>query len=133
MNVVPKLTDLLSDHAKAALVPSEAIPAMLGELERLKATLWALLTAPQGNGQAHETGDRLLDVKETAAKMNISEGHLYREHRKLPFTVHLGNKLLFSNAGIEKWIRQRVGNKIFIDMYKYIRLQFWHGKKRKEA
>lgn len=47
---VPKLVDLLADPGRMSLVPSEAIPAMLGDLERLKAILWAQLTFHQGNG-----------------------------------------------------------------------------------
>ncbi len=64
MNVVPKLTDLLSDHAKAALVPSEAIPGLLGELERLRATLWARLNPVR---------NELIDAGEIAKRWNIPE------------------------------------------------------------
>ena len=50
-----KLRGLVVDSTKVSAVPAEAIPAMLGELERLKASLWARLTAPQ-NGSGPVTG-----------------------------------------------------------------------------
>ncbi len=110
MNVLPKLADLVEHPERVSALPVEAVPAMLGDLERLKATLWARLTLPQSNGQSTPDGDRLLDVKEAAAKLGVSEGWLYRSHSKLPFTVRIGNKLLFSEAGIERYIRQRAGS-----------------------
>jgi predicted DNA-binding transcriptional regulator AlpA len=110
VNIVPKLADLLSDPAKVSLVPSEAIPTMLGDLERLSAILWARLSLPQasGNGSA-ESGDRLLDAKEAAAMLHTSTDYLYRHSSKLPFTVRVGRKVLFSEAGIARYIRARMG------------------------
>jgi excisionase family DNA binding protein len=108
---LPDLADLLAEPGKAGLVPPEAIPAMLGDLERLKATLWARLTLPPGGGNADQSfdGDRLLSAREAAAKLGASEDYLYRHSRKLPFTVRLGRKLRFSEAGIERFIRSRTG------------------------
>ena len=108
---IPELTDLVADPIKAALLPAEAIPAMLGELERLKATLWARLTflANAGQGQTGAAGDRLLTVTEAARKLGKSKDALYRHAGKYPFTVRDGRNLRFSEAGIERYIRQRVG------------------------
>ncbi len=52
MNVVPKLIDLLSDHAKAPLVPSEAISAMRGELAKQDTLLLPHLLGANNNGNA---------------------------------------------------------------------------------
>jgi len=84
---------------------------VLGDLERLRATLWARLTLPQsnGHGEASPDHDRLLDVKEAAAKLGASEDWLYRRSRNLPFVIRIGRKVLFSQAGIERYIRQRMG------------------------
>lgn len=111
MNAVPKLADLVAEPGKAGLVPLEAIPAMLGDLERLRATLWARLTLPPGGGNAGQSvdGDRLLSAREAAAKLGASADYLYRHSRNLPFTVRVGRGLRFSKAGIERFIRQRVG------------------------
>ena len=110
MNVVPTLAELITDPAKAANFPPEAVPALLGDLERLKATLWARLTVPQnGQGQAQGNGDRLLTAKEAAAKLGMSEDYLYRNGSKLPFVVRIGRQVRYSEAGIEKFIKQRSG------------------------
>lgn len=108
MNLVPKLGDLLAEPGKAGLVPPEAIPAMLADLERLKATLWARLTLPCGNGQMPEA-DRRLSVEDAAAKLSVSKDWLYRHAETLPFTVRIGRSLGFSHAGIEKYLKQRTG------------------------
>jgi len=53
-------------------------------------------------------GDRLLDVKETAKMVSMSEDWLYRNAKKLPFTRKLGPKVLrFSYLGIIKWLPTR--------------------------
>ena len=111
LTVIPKLAELIAEPEKAGLLPPEAIPAMLGELERLKATLWSSLTMrPLSNGHASsQDGDRLLNAKEAAAKLGASQDWLYRHSRNLPFTVRIGRKVLFSEAGIERYIRQRMG------------------------
>ena len=110
LTVIPKLAELIAEPEKAGLLPPEAIPAMLGELERLRAMLWARLSLPRtsGNGTA-ENGDRLLNAQETAAKLGASQDWLYRRSRNLPFVVRMGRKVLFSEAGIERYIRARMG------------------------
>ncbi len=109
--VIPKLADLVTDPGKAASLPLEAVPALLGELERLKATLWARLTVPQGNGQgqAQGDGDHLLDAREAAARLHTSTDYIYRHASKLPFTVRIGRQMRFSEHGITRYIRQRMG------------------------
>ncbi|MBI3895104.1 MAG: hypothetical protein HY313_04155 [Acidobacteria bacterium] len=107
---IPKLSELVEQPEKVSLIPSETIPAMLGELERLKATLWTRLSLPQRNGnETGESGDRLLDAKEAAAMLHTSADYLYRHSAKLPFTVRMGRKVLFSEAGIGRYIRARMG------------------------
>lgn len=107
---VPKLAELITDPGKVSLLPPEAIPGLLGDLERLKATLWARLSLPQANAHGTgENGDRLLSAREAAAKLGASQDYLYRHSSKLPFTVRMGRKVLFSEAGIERYIRQRMG------------------------
>ena len=108
MNVVPKLADLIADLDKVSLLPPEAIPTLLGELERLKALLWVRLTVrPDGNGAGLLDEDRLLDVNEASAKLGISADALYRND--YPFKVPVGKRIRFSRLGIERYIKQRVG------------------------
>lgn len=108
LHVIPSLSDLLTDISQASTVPPEAVPEMLGELERLKATLWARLTALQGNGRQPDK-DRLLVVEEAAVKLGVSRDYLYRYSGKLPFTVRVGRSLRFSEAGVDRYIRNRTG------------------------
>ena len=111
MNGLPKLGGLIADPAKVALLPPEAVPEVLAQLEGIRARLWARLTAPQGNGQgqAKEDEDRLLGVQEAAAKLGRSVDSMYRHAGKYPFTVRDGRNLRFSEAGINRYIRQRMG------------------------
>ena len=110
MNVVPKLRDLVSDPSKVSLVPSEVIPALRGKLAELDTLLLGRLLQP-GNGQVEQSadGDTLLTVKEAAAKLGTSADWVYRHSRTLPFLVRIGRKVLFSEAGIERYIPARMG------------------------
>ena len=107
---VPKLVDLLEYPERVSLVTSEAIPALRGKLAELDTLLLGRLLQ-SGNGQVEHSadGDRLLTAKVAGAKLGTSADWLYRHSRTLPFVVHIGRKVLFSEAGIEKYIRQRMG------------------------
>ncbi len=49
--------------------------------------------------------DRLVDAEEAARLLGTSPGWLYKNARKLPFTVKLHAKMLrFSHAGIQRYI-----------------------------
>lgn len=111
MNINPKLADLLEHPERVSQLPPEAVPVMLGELERLRAVLWVRLTAGNhdGQGQSPSDGDRLLDVDEAARKLGKSKDYLYRHADDYSFTVRDGRSLRFSEQGIEKFIRQRMG------------------------
>jgi predicted DNA-binding transcriptional regulator AlpA len=54
--------------------------------------------------------DCVLDTEEAYKVLQVSPDWLYRNSRKLPFTVRLGPKALrFSYRGIQTWIRRNVG------------------------
>ncbi len=104
------LNTLMNDLAKAiADVPLADCPAFIGELERMKAGLWARMMASENPTRRDQaTNDRLLAVKEAAEKLGITEDYLYRHSSDLPFTVRLGTRhLRFSLNGIERYIRNR--------------------------
>ena len=82
---------------------------MRGELVRLDSLLLARLLQHSNGSGGPEAGDRLLSTQEAAAKLGTSTDYLYRHSSKLPFTVRLGRKVLFSEAGIERYIRARMG------------------------
>ena len=112
MNLVaiPKLSELLEHPEMVSTVSVEAVPMILGELERLRAILWVRLTTGNKDGQDRSASDRdrLLDVGEAARKLGKSKDFLYRHATKYPFTVRDGHSLRFSEQGIEKFIRQRM-------------------------
>jgi hypothetical protein len=85
-------------------LPTEELPALLGQLEAAKATAWARLTAPASPQPEH---DELLNVKEAARRLGVSEDYLYSHHKSYAFTRRQGRKLLFSALGIDKYIRQQ--------------------------
>lgn len=97
-----------------ATVPAAEIPAALTALAAWQSALAArLMTVPQDDaatGQLEEC-DKLLTVKEAAERLRHSRKWIYRavEKGSLPFARRIGNALMFSESGLEKWVtRQRV-------------------------
>src|SRR5437762_3418847 len=97
-------TELLYVLTAAKELPAEELPRLLGELEEIRCTAMARLTAP---ASAASKLDELLDVVEAAFRLGISKDYLYRHHARFPFTRRMGRSLRFSALGIEKYIRQR--------------------------
>jgi len=68
-----KLADLLTNPDKLALIPQGSIPGVLGELERLKATLWARLAMnPSATSSALDQPE-LIDSPELAKRWSVPE------------------------------------------------------------
>lgn len=88
-------------------LPTEELPCLLGELEQVRCTALARLTAPAQFQPAEP--DQLLSIADAARRLNVSEDYLYRHGKELPFTRRMGRKLLFSSSGIDKHIRQQDG------------------------
>lgn len=107
-----RLADVLAGGSLEQ-IPHAEIPALLGELEAVKATLWVRLqTAPTpavlpiGNGKATE--DRLLDVREAARLLDVSPRWVYRRSGELPFVRRLSSGTLrFSEKGLHRWKESR--------------------------
>lgn len=87
----------------ARKLPTEELPDFIGELEAVKATAWARLSAPASAPAEH---DELLEVEAAAQRLGVSKDYLYRHHAQYAFVRRQGRKLLFSAQGIEKHIRQ---------------------------
>jgi hypothetical protein len=85
----------------ATELPPEQLPRLLGELEEIRCTALARLSAP-APAQAQ---DQLLDVEAAAHRLGVSRDYLYRHHAELPFTRRMGKALRFSVCGIEKYLR----------------------------
>jgi excisionase family DNA binding protein len=96
--------DLQPVLAAARALPPEELPELLGELEQVRCTAMARLSAP---APVRVTPDELVDVEEAARRLGVSTEYLYRHHKKFPFTRREGRKLLFSSAGIAEYLKKR--------------------------
>ena len=82
-------------------LPAEELPRLLGDLEELRAIAQVrLLTPPRA-----PSPDEMLDVNQAADRMRISVDQLYSMAKKLPFTRHIGRKLVFSSAGLDAFLK----------------------------
>jgi excisionase family DNA binding protein len=89
--------------AAAMEIPAGELPRLLGEIEEIRCTAMARLTAPAQPSGA----DELLSVEEASRRLGVSKDYLYRHGSDFPFTRRIGRKLLFSSLGIEKYIKQQ--------------------------
>jgi excisionase family DNA binding protein len=104
VSVVNELRSALARCRDAARdLPAAELPDFIGEVEAVKATAWARLTAPASATQEH---DELLSVEVAAERLGVSRDYLYRHSQEYHFVRRVGRKLLFSAQGIEKHIRQ---------------------------
>lgn len=90
----------------------EHLSPLLAEVTALQATLLARLLALQNehHESVHSDDDHLLTVEEASQRLGTSKDWLYRNARKLPFTVRLApRQLRFSSKGIERYLRNRQG------------------------
>ncbi len=94
----PEILETLLEAASNT--PVQQLPRLLGRLAEATATAQARLLSPGPAPQA----DELLGIAEASQRLNVSESYLYRHSSQLPFTVRQGRKLLFSTAGITKYI-----------------------------
>jgi excisionase family DNA binding protein len=113
MKVPASLSDLFAALERAAAgLPPDQVPALLGELERLRASLWGRVrslqlcddaySAPQGGD------DRLLTIPEVAELLTMHVSSLYEMARRgeLP-SVRVGKHVRVSATALRQWIAQR--------------------------
>jgi hypothetical protein len=87
---------------QARTLAPEDLPELLGDLEVVRATALARLTAPA----TIATSDELLEVPEASRRLGVSPDYLYHHHARLPFTRRVGRKLLFSSAGLASYLKR---------------------------
>lgn len=85
-------------------LPVGDLPGLLGELEEIRVTALARLTAPE---RVPQQADKLLDIGEAARRLGVSKDFLYRNQRDFHFSRRLGRRLLFSALGIDNYITQQ--------------------------
>lgn len=87
----------------ASHVPTEELPGFLGQLETIRITGMARLTAPT----PVEPWDKLIGVGPAAERLGVSPDHLYHNSARFPFTRRVGRRLLFSSLGLDAYIKQQ--------------------------
>jgi hypothetical protein len=98
----------MRDTLKRALddarnLPTEELAEFLGELERIRVTALARLSAPVA---APALPDERIDIAEAAKRLGVSTHYLYKNHKRFSFCKPEGRKLLFSARGIEQHIKR---------------------------
>lgn len=88
--------------------PLDQCPALMGQLEALKASLWLRMSSGMATRQSTQP-DRLLTAEEVAERLNVKLGFIYRNARTYPFTIRQGRYVRFSEVGLERYLRQRQG------------------------
>ena len=84
--------------------PAESVPALLGDLECLRARLWVKLVTPSTHPVPPSETEKLLPPKEAAELLQVKISWLYRNWKRLPFARKLGRKTLrFSEPGLRRW------------------------------
>jgi hypothetical protein len=98
-------TDLAAQLRALADRVDDLDPARVaGELEALKFTIWMrTLTVPVPAAEK----DTLLTAADVHRQTQLSVAWLYRHADGLPFTRRVGRKVLFSSAGLAKWLAAR--------------------------
>jgi hypothetical protein len=113
-----ELAALVSDPERVADLEPAAVPALVGELEALKARLWIRLQVPTPTAPSPATNggpDRLLSAEEVAERLGLldREGNpdrrkVYRRADSWPFTRRVGGGTLrFSEKGLRRWEASR--------------------------
>ncbi|MGO9369884.1 MAG: hypothetical protein ACLP0H_19810 [Terriglobales bacterium] len=100
------MLEKLIEQARSA--PAGDLPSFIGQLESAKAVAYSRLQAPTPTVRPD---DQLLDVNAAAARLCVSRGYLFRNHKTLPFTRRVGRGLLFSSLGITEYINQKGANR----------------------
>lgn len=88
--------------------PAAQCPRLLGELEKLKASLWLRMTTGSQACSTQGT-DRLLTADEVAERLNVTPAFIYKKARQYPFTIRQGRYVRFSQNGLERYLKQRQG------------------------
>lgn len=79
----------------------DQLPRFLGDLEELRATALARLTAPT----PQLAPDLNLDAGEAAKRLGMSKSFVYRNAANFPFAVRMGTRAIkFSSRGIDAYL-----------------------------
>lgn len=93
------------DEAIRRAAPEEHSGLMAALAARMAAVAARSLAATPSGIANQEPASRNLSAKEAAKRLGVSLPYLYKHADDFPFTVHIGNRVVFDSAGIEAWNR----------------------------
>ena len=106
-----KLTIIITELEREIVQLEQTFcPALVGELERLKAVAWAKAIwspALQPSHQCASASDRYLTVSEVVARFSVTAKWLYRHKRQMPHSQPSRKVLLFPEQALTKWFAGR--------------------------
>jgi len=109
---IPTLDDLARDPLRASDLAADALAALAARCAAVQSALAAaqfvlVVNAGAAEAPASHDDDRLLGIKEAAAKLGVTSDYLYRR-KDLPFRVSVApGQVRFSLKGIERFIRAK--------------------------
>jgi len=90
--------------------PRDEIPDVLGDLERVRAVLWARWVAPEpakaSEGPPGPQAGPLLSADQVAERLGVSRRWVYR-HRKALGGRKVGAKVRFSEDDLRRYLERR--------------------------
>lgn len=107
---IPTLDDIVAHPERAGSLSAEVTSALLVQIVSLQTLLLGqLLRERTATTTSAKEEDRLLTVEEAAQKLGATTDWLYRQAATLPFTVRMSRHVRFSERGVERWIKARLG------------------------
>jgi len=117
--MTPGIADVLRALQAVTDVSPRDVAAIFGELERIRAVLWARMLMPRGSPErgAAEVVPTLLTVAEVAAALRFSRGHVYELIRSGNLrAVRNGRAVRIPAGALAEWqTRHRTGPVDFAD------------------
>ena len=100
------MVDLRTLRELIESAPASELPAVIGELETLKAAAWARLTLP-ATPQVPASQGADLTAEDLAALFNTPKSFWYEQARKgaVPH-VRLGHYVRFNRVDVERWVAE---------------------------
>lgn len=104
------LAELAADPSRLEALTEDQLPEVLGELERLRAQVWAQLSRPSlpsgaTVGMNGGEPDTMLNAEAVAEILNVDARYVYDHADDWPFTRRLSARTLrFSERGLYRWL-----------------------------
>lgn len=112
-----ELATLAADPSRLEDLDRDRLPELIGEVESLKAALWARLqtlqapapaAAPGPSTNGSQGSGRLLTADQVADRLGVDRRWVYRHADDWSFARRLSpNTLRFDERGLERWMESR--------------------------